>query len=146
MSKDKTYSDKDFTGHNLQDRKNMSGLLIVNSCFSQEIPDTVVFPADMTGTTFEDCNLDNVFIPPGNTVKRGTTKRFKVQNDGEDWLVDSHDKPLEPLSKVIYQRLGLSIDPVDLPPDKAEISLITQTKIDLAQVKFDAIKAIEDAP
>ena len=79
------YSHKDFTGRFLGERTDMNGLTIKGSCFSQEKPDTHCFPEDMTGVTFEYCNLDNCFIPAGNTVVEGSQRRYEVQNDGNEW-------------------------------------------------------------
>lgn len=78
----------------------MSGETIEGSCFSQEIPNRHVFPDDLVGTTFVDCNLDNTYIPPGNTIIRGSHRFFKAQDDGQDWIVDPDTlAPLHPLSE-----------------------------------------------
>lgn len=87
------YSHKDFTGRNLTAHK-IEPQVIRGSCFSQETPDSVVFPADMTGVTFEYCNLDNCVIPAGNTVIGGSQRRFQVQNDLNDWEIDEQNIPL----------------------------------------------------
>lgn len=111
------YSFKDFTGQILKDRTDMSNQTIQGSCFSQETPDTHVFPEDMTGTTFIDCNLDNVYIPVGNTVQGGTQKRFIVQNDLRDWILDENDNPIEPVSKEYWQENGYPVTPDCIPTD-----------------------------
>lgn len=90
------YSNKDFTGQYLVDKNDMDNLVIENSCFSNEIPNVHIFPESMVGVTFVDCNLDNVFIPPGNTIVNGSHRFFKVQDDGQDWIVDPDT--LEPIS------------------------------------------------
>lgn len=91
-----TYSNKDFTNRDLSDRTDMSNQVIEGSCFSQEILDRHIFPADMTGTTFVACNLDNCVIPAGNTVSACCSRRrFQVQGDGFDWLLDEDNNPIE---------------------------------------------------
>jgi hypothetical protein len=64
---------------------------IEGSCFSQEKPNSVIFPYDMQNITFIRCNLDNVFIPDGNTVIGGSQRRFMAFDDGYDWLVDENN-------------------------------------------------------
>lgn len=95
-----TYSFKDFTGWNFKGSQEYTfppGTTIDRSCFSQEHPDSDIFPDGMTGVTFRSCNLDNVLIPPGNTLTDCTTRRFAAQNDGKDWIVDSNNQPVSPL-------------------------------------------------
>ncbi len=62
------YSHRDFTGRTLIEAIDLDNQVILNSCFSQETDGDLVhiFPEDMTGVNFVNCNLDNVFIPPGN--------------------------------------------------------------------------------
>lgn len=90
------YSHKDFTGRSLVDHDDMDGKTVGGSCFSQEAPDTHVFPAGMTGVTFSYCNLDNCFIPDGNTVVGGSQRRHISNADG-DWLVDADNNITGPL-------------------------------------------------
>lgn len=82
----------DYTGRYLGDETAQG--TIEGSCFSQETPDSVVFPADMQGVTFIRCNLDNVFMPEGNTVIGGSQRRFMALDDGNDWFVDENNNPL----------------------------------------------------
>lgn len=91
------YNFKDFTGQFLQDADFSGVTEIVRSCFSQEKPDTHVFPDDLSGVVFVDCNLDNVYIPPGNVTVNCSQRRFKAQDDGYDWLIDENDNPVERL-------------------------------------------------
>lgn len=125
------YSNKDFTGHDLSDRHDMNNLTISNSCFSQETPNRKIFPANLLGVTFVDCNLDNVLVPPGNLLVNCSKKVFKVQNDLEDWHVDPNTlAPLKPLDEDRFDRLGISKKPVDIPAEKT-IKPITAIKMDL---------------
>ncbi len=112
------YSDKDFTGWDMSSREDMSNIIIENSCFSHEIPGSTVFPVGMVGTTFIDCNLDNCLVPIGNTVIRGSQKRFECQNDLNDWLVDENCSPTMPVDHLIFEKMGLPIPcPEDIPED-----------------------------
>ncbi len=108
------YSFKDFTGRTLKD-KNLNGMIIYGSSFSQETPDSHIFPDSMTGVTFIRSNLDNVYIPTGNTVIDSSQRIFKIQNDGEDWILNVDGTPKEPINKEDYIEKGLSVDPKDLP-------------------------------
>ena len=117
---DDRYSLKDFTTKTLTDKTIDPGTVIYGSCFSKETPDFVVFPDDMFGVTLINCNLDNVFIPLGNTVIGGSQRQFKVQNDLEDWVVDGTLKPVEPINKEIFILKGISIDPKDIPETKLD--------------------------
>lgn len=92
-----TYSDKDFTGQDLSSRADMDGLFIENSCFSNETPRALVLPSTLSGTTFSYCNLDNVFIPTGNTLIN-CSNRFFRSIDGVDWLLDP--ETLEPIESL----------------------------------------------
>ncbi len=112
------YSRKDFTGQNLTERTDMSGQTITGSCFSQEVPDTVVFPAAMSGVTFINCNLDNCFIPEGNTVEGGSTRRFEMQNDLNDWEIDESGDPVRLVNYRYFEKMGLDQPlPEDIPDE-----------------------------
>jgi len=95
------YSGADFTGSSLSDHAGMDGKVIYGSCFSQEVPDSHIFPDDMQGVLFLNCNLDNVFVPEGNFIRGGSRRRFKVQEDGYDWYVDENNQPTVMKSKPI---------------------------------------------
>ena len=112
------YSLKDFTDVSLVDEpvEDFNNTTIKGSCFyHQYFVDSDIFPAGMTGVTFENCNLDNILIPAGNTVVGGCHRRLRVQNDGQDWIVDSNLNPVEPVHKKRFIRDGKSIDPLDIP-------------------------------
>lgn len=80
-----------------------------------------IFPESMTGVTFRRCNLDNVYIPPNNTVDSDCChRRIKIQNDLMNWIVDENGDPVEPFNKADYIRLGVSIDPADIPTKPLE--------------------------
>lgn len=92
---DEVFSLKNFTGQYLTDL-NLDNLIIYGSCFSHEIPNTQIFPSGMTGVTFYNCNLDNCFIPEGNTIIDCSQRRFKANpEDGKDWRVDDQGNFLQ---------------------------------------------------
>jgi hypothetical protein len=98
----------------------LSGVVYA-SCFLSETPDNHIFSDSMTGVTFIKCNLDNVFIPPGNTVIDCSQKRFKSQNDLNDWLIDGADKPTLPFNYTMFTKLALPMpDPLDIPLVKVD--------------------------
>jgi len=129
---DEEFSQKDFIGMrtvSIPDNVNVYG-----SCFSKEVPDTVVFPDNMAGVTFYNCNLDNVVIPSGNTVVGGSNKRFKVQNDLNDWLIDELDKPTMPVGHKIFDKFGLPMPlPKDIPLTKVDVVVNLQ---EIAEAKL----------
>lgn len=114
------FSRGDFTGRNLSDipAAEFNGQTIVGSCFSQETPDSEVFPAGMKGVTFISCNLCNVVIPDGNVVGESCqTTRFVVQNDLRDWMLDDADEPVAVLNEQYWVQHGKSVDPEDIPDE-----------------------------
>ena len=135
------YSHKDMTGWDLSREGNMNGLVIYNSCLSNETPDAQILPQGLYGATFIACNLDNVLVPEGNTVIDCTTRRYEVQNDLEDWVVDSESRtPIEPLNRKHFESLGLSIDPKSIPLEKMT-KTVTAEKLE----ELGKQKALEDA-
>lgn len=119
------YSYGDFTQQDLSDADRFDGD-VVGSCFQQDSPDTVAFPADANATFFR-CNLNNCRIPAGCTIGSGSCNyQHSKQNDGEQWILDGSGKPIEPLGKKQFQRLNLSTDAKDIPASKLSKS-VTQT-------------------
>lgn len=121
------YSYKDFTQKSLAhlDASEFNNSEIIGSCFYHETP-TEVFPPDILGVTFTKCNMDNVILPEGNTIVGGCHRMLKLQNDLEDWIIDKDGNPVEPTNKERFIRLGLSIDPKDIPAEKAAENICTQ--------------------
>ena len=111
------FSFKDFTGRSDVHFEGMKGGIVVyGSCFSQEIPDRHIFPDTMSGVIFIKCNLDNVFIPVGNAIIDCSQKKFKKQNDKNDWLVDINNAPIKPFTFKLFEKLKLPMpDPKDIP-------------------------------
>lgn len=91
------YSFKSLMNRSHTDETDMSNLIIYMSSLYNEQPDSRIFPSGMTGTTFINCNLDNLIIPPGNTVIGGSHIRFKAQEDGFDWELDQNNQPIRKL-------------------------------------------------
>lgn len=147
MALNKKYSYKDFLDKDLtkEPASDFNNSEIIGSCFYQQAGlNTKVFPVGITGVTFQECNLDNVFIPVGNTTEKCSRKKIMRQNDLEDWLVDDSGNPIEARSKKEYLRLGISIDPKDLPISKLD-KPITEIKMEeLRQAAIDTIKALPD--
>lgn len=115
---DDALSFRDFTGWRFTARTDVvfAGKVIYASCFSQEEPDTVVFRGALTGTTFIRCNLSNVVVPSGATVIDCIQTRFRVQNDLRDWeLAPVTNLPVRVIGEKHWQRLGYSVDPLDIP-------------------------------
>ena len=127
---DMKYSFKDYTNSPRVDIPN--DVVVYATMFLQEMPDSHIFPENMKGVTFVNCNLDNVYIPEGNTVIGGSHKRFKVQNDLRDWLIDENNKPIELIGKEYWESEGYSVDPKDIPSkplkDISEIKKINPVK------------------
>lgn len=112
------YSHKSLSHVNLTNADIPPGTKIRSSCFSREEPDSVIFPSDMTGVTFVNCNLDNIVIPPGNTLVDCSNKRFEVQNDLNDWIIDHNDDPVQLVNQVALEKLNLPIPTPDEIPDE----------------------------
>lgn len=110
-----------------------TGTTVYASSFGRETPDTEVFNPAMTRVTFIECSTSNIIIPSGNLIKRvyrSSSHNFKVQNDGEDWIVDGGLNPREPLHKEVFLKLGLSMDPADIPSNPlGEPITITKQKL-----------------
>ncbi len=119
MPINRKYSRKHFSDQTLLavDPGELNNTEIVGSTFYQQAgPETPVFPADMVGVVFVDCNLDNCLIPPGNTVGQGcANRRIREQNDREDWEVDEQDRPLRPVNREMLEHDGLNSDPAKIP-------------------------------
>ena len=124
------YSKQDYTGKSLLNETDLEGIVIYGSCFSQETPDTDVFPMIVKKITFYNCNLDNVkIVKPGWIVIGGSERRYKVQNDLNDWLIDDTNKPTIPIDHKIFTKLGLPMPkPEDIPIAKVN------DRIDLMEI------------
>jgi hypothetical protein len=108
------WSRRDFTMQSLHEAE-IRPCIIYQSCFAQEKPDTEVFPPDMLGVTFINCNLDNVKLPVFNEVIGGSQRRISIQNDLRDWEVDEDGQPIKVLNEKEWAAKDLSIDPRDIP-------------------------------
>jgi len=130
------YSYKAYPYHNLsfKDKKSteFNNTTIIGSCFYQECsedgtPPFDIFP-NITGVIFERCNLDNIYIPPGNIVKDSCNRKLKVQNDWEVWVLNDSFEPIEPMNKSERLKAGVSIDPEDIPIKKFTEEEVEQFK------------------
>lgn len=95
MSVENAYRNLNMTGRSLADRTDMDNLEIEGLCLSQERLDSNVLPPNLTGVTFYYCNLDNVLIPPGNTLVNCSNRRYMPMDDGYDWEVDENNQPIK---------------------------------------------------
>lgn len=129
---DDKLSGKDFTGKSLKDEHILPGTNIYASVFYQENkPDEHIFPEDMAGVSFYNCNLDNVYVPLGNTIIGGTHKNMMVQNDLRDWEIDETAKPIKVSNEKYWIAEGCSVDPKDIPLTKiVDTSLIKKVVIE----------------
>lgn len=126
----KKYSNCAFPYHDVSfkdvDPKEFNNTIIRSSCFYQECREDEevikdIFPDGMKGVVFIDCNLDNIYIPPGNIVKNSSNRRIKVQNDWEDWILEKKQgkwKPKKPMNKERRLKAGISINPKYIPKKK----------------------------
>lgn len=112
------YSNKDFTGRTLIEADDLNDQTIYNSCFSQETPNSNIFPATMRNVIFKNCNLDNVFIPVGNEVTDCSTRKYSAQNDGNDWELGEDNKPFRLLNYLILDKLGIDQPTPDQIPNE----------------------------
>ncbi len=117
---------------NLIDR-NWNDFVFYALDFSQGSPDTHIFPEDMTGAVFINCNLDNVFLPEGNTVIGGTKKKFRVQNDGRDWYLNEQDQPTRPTNEKYWVKHDTFTDPMYIP----------ETQLEVTPEHIDALKKVK---
>ena len=147
MALNEKYSYKDHTNKLLDktDAAEWNDTEVVGTCFHQNVPKTVVFPAGIKGVKFVKCNLDNVVIPKDCTVDGGCNRLIAVQKDGCDWLLDTDLNPVEPLDKAEYVKLGLSVDPSALPTSISAESVTTTKRQELEDALQADIKALEDA-
>lgn len=136
---------KDFTGRGQTHFPTVKGV-VYGTCFSQEVPDSHVFPESMIGVTFIKCNLDNVHIPPGNIVIDCWQRRFKVQNDRNDWLIDSKGLPMKPFNHKVFTKFGFPMpEPVDIPlaPLSEYVEAVDLMKVAEIKKTFLDIKKVE---
>lgn len=144
------YSYKDFTRKAFLEvtPKEFNDSEIVGSCFHQGKPNTKIFPDGLEGVTFIKCNLDNVLVPEECEIIGGCHRLIKEQNDLEDWIVDETLRPIEPVDKAVFAKLGLSVLPADIPGTKLDISKVrtkTQEKQDILAAQINALIATSDA-
>lgn len=117
------WSRKDFTGNSRVAVPD--GVIVYQTCFSQETPDSHIFRPAMTGVTFRNCNLDNVFVPNGNTVMPGcSTRRFALQNDLRDWEINASGVPIRVLNERYWQQQGFAVDPALIPPQFQRVEVM----------------------
>jgi hypothetical protein len=113
---DDKYSFKNFGQRGLLDATDLEGKVIYASSFAQENPNTAVFPQSVKTMTFYNCNLDNVkTIKPGWTVVGGSERKYKVQNDKKDWVLDNLGQIVEVMNKENWVSRGFDVDKNHIP-------------------------------
>jgi hypothetical protein len=140
------YSFKDFTGMSFKGTSvlEFNNTIIVGSCFYQESSESDlilseivkdIFPDGMVNVIFKRCNLDNVKIPIGNTVdKTNSTRKIRIQNDWDDWVLNDSLNPVEPMNKEDRIKSGISVNPEDIPSEK-----MTEEERREFEISFDNI-------
>lgn len=120
-----------------------NGTTVYASQFWSHELDTNPFRADMRDVTFVRCHLDNVIIPEGNTLVECWHRRWKVQNDGNQWEIDKDGKPTVPMmaAKQFLKRGLLVPDPKDIPTEKVseQVDLIEKQKVIKAALEAQII-------
>lgn len=148
------YSFTDFTGQKFLDASDIDNTVIVGSCFYQPCdpdrrgdPQVDVFPRSIRGVTFVQCNLDNVYIPPGNTIDPSCShERIKPQNDGENWLLNERLDPVEPRRKRTLETLGENVDPHSIPPQRISPENLLRRRREQQQKLRDLHVEVSEAP
>lgn len=142
----KKYSFQDFTGKKLLDADDLNDVVIIGSCFYQVClvdhegePLMHIFPEDMRGATFIECNLDNVYVPPGNTVDSSCSRlKAKYMNDGENWILDDNLAPVEPVRKTSLLALGENVDPARIPSKRIPAIELRRKSLEQLTAKLEA--------
>jgi hypothetical protein len=139
------YSFRDFTNQDLRSATDLDGAVIKGSCFYQTCAEDFagdplrhIFPGDMRDVSFVECNLDNVYIPPGNTIRQCSHRRIKRMNDGEYWFVGEDFKPVEPIHEKRLKLLQANVDPKKIPAEKIPA-------VDLLKKRFEQMMIEQDA-
>lgn len=137
-----TYDDelslKNLAGIDFRDnpKYDLNNKVIYRTSFMREEPNMEIFPEDVQNLTLYYCILDNIVIPAGITLIECQNNTFKSQNDGEDWIVDSKSlEPIEPVNKEKFEKLGVSIDPANIPKKKQEKSVLESKAEEVAITK-----------
>jgi hypothetical protein len=120
---------QDFTGNTFVDIPD--GSYVYGACFSQETPWSRIFRENMRNVTFRNCNMMNVYIPQSNNniVIDCQTDSFQVQNDLNDWILDSFGNPVKPVDHIAFTKRGLPMPlPSDIPAERVS------NRIDLIEV------------
>ena len=54
-----------------------------------------------------------------------SNKHYKIQNDGEYWVIDKDKKPVEPLSVKYFDEFRISKNPKNIPSKKLDTPILT---------------------
>jgi hypothetical protein len=114
--------------------------IVGSSFYQQDRPRTKVFPDGTKNLELVRCNLDNVEVQPEITIKGGTNKQILAQKDGNFWIVDKSNKPIEPREKARYIELGLSVKPADLPATQLAEPITVTNNPEIIEQRAIAVK------
>jgi len=141
----KQYSFQDFTNQDFRSATDLNGSVIIGSCFYQTCasdftgdPLRHIFPGDMRDVAFVECNLDNVYIPVGNTMHKCSQRRIKRMNDGEYWFVDENLKPTEPIHIKRLVLLNENVDSGKIPSEKISDADLLKKRFEQMMIEQDA--------
>lgn len=126
---DEEYSHRVFSNWNFIGLDiDLSSRTICDSSFAQEIPNSVIFPDSYKYINFVHCDMKNVDVGLDNILIECDNRKYQVQNDLEDWVIDEFGTPIEPLNKDLFIDLGLSIDPIDIPIEPMKESITNKAR------------------
>ena len=98
---DDRFSFKSFVNQTLKDsftpQDFAPGMIIYRSSFYHEKPNSETFHNGMYGVTFIHCNLDNVYVPPGNILEHCSQNVFKSIDGIDQFLSPDLKKVLGPV-------------------------------------------------
>lgn len=131
ISYDDELSFKNFSNWEFKSRPeyDFSNKTIYASTFSNETPNSDIFPEGTHDVHFIYCHLENVILPPNSVVDNPDcdgspcwTQPFEVQNDHRDWQLNSKGVPVKVLNEDYWKSQEVSVDPADIPQTEVIVS------------------------
>lgn len=142
------FSFKNFTNWEFISRPeyDFSNKVIYATVFMNEKPGAVIFSDKTENVVFICCNLDNIALPRNSMVVNpgcGSQKRFEVQNDRLDWIVDEQNRPIQLIDEEIWASKGVSIDPEKIPLQKIDNSNYEEWLKKLIEIKSEIVADVQ---